>query len=217
MILESHLSLRMAYGAYFQIFEIVSIVIFSAEYLYRIGHAIYLNGSTGAFQYIFSFFGLIDLISILPFYLNQFIKLDGRFLRILRLFRLTRIFKFGRKSNSLKVFTKALFSVKSELIFTLFLSIITILFFCIGHLLFRIRGTTREIFKYYGIHLVGNGFISNGRLWRCIPYYRWWKSFCLNHILGGYCSCGHSNWGNQCRICRGNLQSAYQTQTINHS
>ena len=128
MILESHLSLRTAYGAYFQTFEIISIIVFSAEYLYRIGYAIYQNGATGAFQYIFSFFGLIDLISILPFYLNQFIKLDGRFLRILRLFRLTRIFKFGRKSNSLKVFTKALFSVKNELVFTLFLSTLTILF-----------------------------------------------------------------------------------------
>ncbi len=128
MILESHKSVREAYGFIFHVFEIVSIVIFSAEYFYRVGHAYFKDGSKGMFQYIFSFFGLIDLISILPFYLNQLIQVDGRFLRILRLFRLTRIFKFGRKSTSLKVFTKALMSVKSELTFTLFLSIITILF-----------------------------------------------------------------------------------------
>ena len=68
------------------------------------------------------------MISILPFYLNTFIKVDGRFLRILRLFRLTRIFKLGRDSSSLKLFTKALSSVKNELRFTLFLSTLMILF-----------------------------------------------------------------------------------------
>lgn len=128
MILESHESIRNSYGGFFSVFEVISIVIFSAEYLYRIIHAIYKEGTKGAIVYVFSFYGLIDLISILPFYLNQIIKIDGRFFRILRLFRLTRIFKVGRKSKSLKVFTRALKSVKSELTFTLFLSIITILF-----------------------------------------------------------------------------------------
>ena len=128
MVLESHLSLRTAYGSYFYIFELISILIFSAEYIYRIVNAYKLDGTKGVYAYVFSLFGIIDLISILPFYLSQFIKLDGRFLRILRLFRLTRIFKLGRNSNSLKVFTKSLAGVKAELIFTLFLSVLTILF-----------------------------------------------------------------------------------------
>jgi len=128
MIFESHESIRKSYGDFFYFFELLSIVIFSLEYIYRISYSFVNNGSKGTIKYIFSFFGLIDLISILPFYLNQFISLDGRFLRILRLFRLTRIFKFGRGSNSLKLFTKALISVKEQLLFTLFLSFLTILF-----------------------------------------------------------------------------------------
>ena len=128
MVFESHESIRKSYGSFFYYFELISIVIFSLEYLYRISYSFAISGSKGAIKYIFSFFGLIDLISILPFYLNQFINLDGRFLRILRLFRLTRIFKFGRDSNSLKLFTKALISVKEQLLFTLFLSALTILF-----------------------------------------------------------------------------------------
>ena len=128
MILESHVSIKETYEALFHVFEIISIIIFSTEYIYRITHAGYKEGAKGAFAYVFSFYGLIDLISILPFYLNQLIKIDGRFFRILRLFRLTRIFKVGRKSRSLKVVTRALMSVKSELTFTLFLSVITILF-----------------------------------------------------------------------------------------
>ena len=128
MIFESHESVRKSFGDFFYFFELVSIVIFSLEYLYRISYSFANNGLKGVLNYIFSFFGLIDLISILPFYLNQFINLDGRFLRILRLFRLTRIFKFGRDSNSLKLFTKALVSVREQLLFTLFLSALTILF-----------------------------------------------------------------------------------------
>ena len=68
MILESHVSIKMTYEASFHVFEIISIIIFSAEYIYRIAHASYKEGTKGAFAYVFSFYGLIDLVSILPFY-----------------------------------------------------------------------------------------------------------------------------------------------------
>ena len=128
MIMESHVSIRDSYGDIFQFFEAVSIYIFSFEYLYRVRLAYIDNRMKGVSKYVFSAIGLIDLISILPFYLNQIIKVDGRFLRILRLFRLTRIFKLGRDSSSLKLFVKALRGVKNELKFTLFLSALAILF-----------------------------------------------------------------------------------------
>ncbi len=92
MILESHESVHLQYYVVFQIFETISIIIFSGEYFYRIYLGYKNRGLRGVSKYIFSTFGLIDLISILPFYLNRFISIDGRFLRILRLFRLTRIF-----------------------------------------------------------------------------------------------------------------------------
>lgn len=128
MILESHVAIKNRYDIFFSKFELFSIVIFSFEYIYRIFTYYREEGWRGAFNYVFSFFGLIDLISILPFYLKQFITIDGRFFRILRLFRLTRIFKLGRESKSLRLFIKALSAVRNELKFTLFLSILTILF-----------------------------------------------------------------------------------------
>jgi len=128
MILESHVSIRDVYGSYFHVFEGISIYIFSFEYLFRIRLSFQEKRMKGVYKYVFSAYGLIDLISILPFFLNQFIKVDGRFLRILRLFRLTRIFKLGRGSSSLKLFIKALNGVKNELKFTLFLSLLAILF-----------------------------------------------------------------------------------------
>lgn len=128
MILESHVSIRNVYGSYFHIFEAISIYIFSFEYLYRIRLSFQEKRMKGVYKYVFSAYGLIDLISILPFFLNQLVKVDGRFFRILRLFRLTRIFKLGRGSSSLKLFIKALNGVKNELKFTLFLSLLAILF-----------------------------------------------------------------------------------------
>ena len=126
--MESHVSIRNVYGNYFNVFEAISIYIFSFEYLYRIRLAYLDKRMKGVKKYIFSPFGLIDLISILPFFLNQFVKVDGRFLRILRLFRLTRIFKLGRDSSSLQLFVSALKGVQNELKCTLFLSALAILF-----------------------------------------------------------------------------------------
>jgi voltage-gated potassium channel len=128
MVLESHQSIQIRFSEFFHYFELISIFIFSFEYLYRIVVSYKEKQWSGVKNYVFSFFGLIDLVSILPFYLKQFVLLDGRFFRILRLFRLTRVFKLGRDSKSLKLFIKALSAVKSELKFTLFLSVLTILF-----------------------------------------------------------------------------------------
>ena len=128
MILESHSFMKDRFGQIFSFFELISILIFTAEYFYRIYMSYKEKKIKGVFSYVFSFFGIIDFISILPFYIKQFVLIDGRFFRILRLFRLSRIFKLGRDSKSLKLFIKALSAVKNELKFTFFLSLLCILF-----------------------------------------------------------------------------------------
>ena len=128
MILESHSFMKDRFGQIFSLFELISILIFTVEYFYRIYISYKEKKIKGVFSYVFSFFGIIDFISILPFYIKQFVLIDGRFFRILRLFRLSRIFKLGRDSKSLKLFIKALSAVKNELKFTFFLSLLCILF-----------------------------------------------------------------------------------------
>jgi len=128
MILESHSFIKDRFGQIFSFFELISILIFTVEYFYRIYMSYKEKKMKGVFSYVFSFFGIIDFISILPFYIKQFVLIDGRFFRILRLFRLSRIFKLGRDSKSLKLFIKALSAVKNELKFTFFLSLLCILF-----------------------------------------------------------------------------------------
>ena len=68
--------------------EIVIVIIFTIEYLLRIAVA------DSKIKFIFSFYGLIDLFAILPFYIAS--GIDLRSLRIFRLFRLIRVFKVHR-------------------------------------------------------------------------------------------------------------------------
>jgi voltage-gated potassium channel len=102
-------------------FELVSIIIFSVEYLLRV------FVSKKPFKYIFSFYGVIDVLAILPFYLNRF--LDLRFLRAFRIFRIFRALKLIRYNKALNRFNRAFKIVKVELVLffivTLFLLFIT--------------------------------------------------------------------------------------------
>ncbi|MEO1082268.1 MAG: ion transporter [Pseudomonadota bacterium] len=75
-------------------FEAFAIGIFTAEYLLRLWMAEH------RLRFIFSFFGIIDLLVILPFYL-QF-AVDLRSLRVFWLFRLFRLFKLVRYVDAAK-------------------------------------------------------------------------------------------------------------------
>lgn len=90
------------------VFEVVTVVIFSIEYLTR------LALSRPRRAYAFSFFGIVDLLSILPFYLA--LGLDLRSLRALRLLRLFRILKLARYGTAAKRFQKAFLIAREELI-----------------------------------------------------------------------------------------------------
>lgn len=87
--------------------ELATVSIFSVEYVLRVWL------SKRKLGYIFSFFGLIDLIAILPFYLS--VGIDLRSIRILRLMRLFRILKLASYSDAIQTFQKAYTHIKAEL------------------------------------------------------------------------------------------------------
>ncbi len=104
-------------------FEIISIVIFTIEYLLRIWTADLLYPHIGKIKsrikYIFSFMALIDLVAILPFYLPFVTNIDLRSLRLLRLFRMARIFKINRYTTALNSVSNVLIKKKDQLISSL--------------------------------------------------------------------------------------------------
>ncbi|CED59951.1 Putative uncharacterized protein [Moritella viscosa] len=107
-----------------RVFEIVSVLIFTIEYILRLIFA------DDRFKFIFSFFGIIDLLAILPFYLST--GFDLRSLRTFRLLRLIRILKLTRYSSATQRFYRAFVIAKEELILFLFTSIIILYLASVG-------------------------------------------------------------------------------------
>ena len=93
------------------LFEIITIVIFSIELILR------LFLTSPPFKYIFSFYGIIDFLAVIPFYLS--IGVDLRSVRVFRLFRLFRIFKLFKYSSAIDRLVIAFKEIKKEL--TIFL------------------------------------------------------------------------------------------------
>ena len=82
---------------WFHFFDTVSIIVFTAEYVIRFALSPYQKGFSEKrfprISYALSPFAVVDLLSILPFYLSAFIALDLRVLRVLRLLRLLKLFR----------------------------------------------------------------------------------------------------------------------------
>tara|TARA_R110002124_G_scaffold287186_1_gene471085 strand:- start:547 stop:1239 length:693 start_codon:yes stop_codon:yes gene_type:complete len=127
MVVESEPDLSIEVKNYLSNFEIFSIAIFSIEYVIRSLVAIKNKKS-----YNFSFFGIIDLISILPFFFGKIIGFDGRFVRVFRLFRISRILKLGKFSKSFELLGQGVSNVKKELYITFFIAFIMLFFSASG-------------------------------------------------------------------------------------
>ena len=86
-----------AYQTWFHYFELASVAVFTIEYALRF----YLAPEDEEFKkhkyargkYVISPFAIIDLLAILPFFLQAFINVDLRFLRSLRLLRILKLFR----------------------------------------------------------------------------------------------------------------------------
>ncbi len=101
-------------------FEIISVIIFTVEYLLRLWTApenpAFSRPVSGRIRFALTPLILIDLIAILPFYLPMFVGFDMRIVRVFRLFRIFRIFKLGRYSKAMHLLGRVFRSQKEELL-----------------------------------------------------------------------------------------------------
>ncbi len=116
--LESVQKIHDTYQSFFNGFELISIIFFSAEYIARVWSApetpnrSYKAPLTGRLKYIFSPLALVDLAAILPFFLTFFFVIDLRFMRV---FRLLRLFKLTRYSPALATVGAVLMEQRRQL------------------------------------------------------------------------------------------------------
>lgn len=110
--------------SFLQAIEVFCVIIFTLEYVLRI----YVSDQKTKF--IFSFYGVIDFLAILPFYLSM--GIDLRSLRALRFLRLFRMLKLMRYNRAIKHFTRAIVMAKEEILLFLFVTLILIYFSAVG-------------------------------------------------------------------------------------
>jgi len=106
--IETLPNLRKETQFWLYVVEVVTVVIFTIEYAIRILVA------DNRLRFILSFYGLVDLTAILPFYIST--GVDLRAVRVLRLFRAFRVFKFVRYTKAIQRFKNALREIKEELV-----------------------------------------------------------------------------------------------------
>lgn len=122
--------------------EIFSIVVFTIEYALRIWTAPCMfpkkRAGQARLRYVFTFMSLVDLLSILPFYIPFIISIDLRVLRALRMFRLFRLMKFNRYTKAMTNVLEVLKLKAMELFSSVF--IVAILMLISSALMYSIEG-----------------------------------------------------------------------------
>lgn len=134
VVIDSVNSYQEKYGSFLYIAEWFFTIVFTIEYILR------LISVRKPWRYAFSFFGLIDILSILPTYLSLFVPglqylLTVRILRLLRVFRIFKLSEYITEARTLTTALKA--STKKIGVFILaVLTLVTV----IGSIVYVIEG-----------------------------------------------------------------------------
>jgi voltage-gated potassium channel len=134
VMLDSVPSIRQAYGGVLDIAEWTFTILFSVEYLLR------LVCVPIPLRYARSFFGVVDLLAILPSYLSLVIPGAEHLLVIrgLRLLRIFRVFKLGRFLGEASILRNALVGSRHKI--TVFLGTVAILVTLLGTAMYLLEG-----------------------------------------------------------------------------
>jgi voltage-gated potassium channel len=142
IILESVPSIHEGYEEWFHSFDVFSVLVFTVEYILRVwSYATKFARSEGTAwdgrkSYVFSFYGLVDFFSTVPFYLQ--LIFPGADLRVLRMFRLMRIFKLSRYNSAFEDMVAAVKAERDSFSSAVFLLLICCLLF--SSLIYIIEG-----------------------------------------------------------------------------
>lgn len=141
VMLESSEDWNTKYRAAFYYIEWILTIIFTIEYVLR------LWVTLRPLKYALSFYGIVDILAILPSYLTLLLPNSQYFLmiRILRLMRIFRVFKLGQYLNESEQLTRSLMASRNKI--AIFLFAVTILVVIIGSIMYLIEGGTNDGFS----------------------------------------------------------------------
>ncbi len=129
--------------------EMITLIIFIAEYILRLWTSSFLypqkTPAKALFSFIFSFYGLVDLFAILPYFLLMMPSGIAAF-RVLRIIRVFRLFRINAQYDAFNVVLDVLNEKKSQLISSI--SLITMVMMCSSLLMYSIEHPLQpDVFK----------------------------------------------------------------------
>ena len=129
LVLESDDAIEARLRASFAVWRTVFAVFFVGEYLVRTGITQQHGLSYRLWKkYALSFYGIVDLLSVLPVFLPMVVGPNFAVIKTFRIFRVFRILKFGRYSKSMRLLGDTVHSIRYALLSTLFIASFIILF-----------------------------------------------------------------------------------------
>ena len=131
VMLETVRPLYEKYETAFDTFDLISVIIFTIEYILRIWSCNvekkYSGPIKGRLKYMLTGGALIDLLAFFPWYLHRIIGFDLRVLRILRLLRFLRLFRLTAYTQSAQMIFNVFRNRIRELLLSLLLAIFLII------------------------------------------------------------------------------------------
>ncbi|MEW5728951.1 MAG: ion transporter [Pseudomonadota bacterium] len=165
VVLESMEELVIVHGPVLHGFDIVSVIIFSLEYLARLWTAVDLDDPRfrhplwGRLRWMVTPMAIIDLVAVLPFYLGIFVELD---LRAIRVLRVLRVFKLGRYSVAMNVMAAVARQESRAVGAVLFLMVVVLVF----------TSSLMYLFEHH----------AQPQVFRDIPTAMWWSVVTLTTL-----------------------------------
>lgn len=161
--LESVPELGRAYRSQFIVIETVTVIFFTIEYVLRIWSApggSHLSPWILRRRYVFSFYGIVDILSIIPYYLP--LILPGIDLRFLRVLRMLRILKVSHYNSALEDLVKAIYDERKSFFSAAYILAVAILL--------------SSSLAYYAEHT------AQPEAFRSIPHAIWWSIITLTTV-----------------------------------
>ena len=120
--------MELLYGSTLLLIEEITVAFFCIDYLLRVWTAKYLyrdmKESEAIRKYMFSFTGIIDMLSFVPYYLPIFFPGGAVAFRMIRIARIFRLFKINAYYDSLNVITAVINGKKQQIISSVFIVVV---------------------------------------------------------------------------------------------
>ena len=122
---------RAAYGGLLESIEAITAVFFTVDYALRVWTARFLypkqTKPKALVKYIFSFTGIVDLLSFLPYYLPVFFPAGAVAFRMFRVVRIFRLFRLNKYYDALNVIAEVIASKRQQLLSSVFIILVLML------------------------------------------------------------------------------------------